>query len=81
MSKAYTIYFTNNCKKYMDKLEEKIKKLPSYMRNDVEEYVDKLLTRGNKSAYKFKFDWEGGLSSLSKKFTSVELQHKSQEYR
>lgn len=65
----------------MDKLEEKIKKLPSYMRNDVEEYVDKLLSKKNKQTSKLKFDWEGGLSDLSEKYTSIELQHKAKEYR
>lgn len=30
---------------------------------------------------KFKFDWEGGLSNLKEKYTSVELQHKALECR
>jgi len=30
---------------------------------------------------KFKFDWEGGLSEIGKKFTSVGLQHKALEWR
>ena len=30
---------------------------------------------------KFKFDWEGGLSDLKKKYTSVSLQHKALEWR
>jgi hypothetical protein len=30
---------------------------------------------------KFKFEWEGGLSEIRKKFTSVELQHKALEWR
>lgn len=30
---------------------------------------------------KFKFEWEGGLSELREKFTSVELQHKALEWR
>ncbi len=30
---------------------------------------------------KFKFDWEGGLSEVKEKFTSVELQHKASEWR
>jgi hypothetical protein len=30
---------------------------------------------------KFKFDWEGGLSEIQEKFTSVELQHKALEWR
>jgi hypothetical protein len=30
---------------------------------------------------KFKFDWEGGLSEIRGKFTSVELQHKALGWR
>ncbi len=30
---------------------------------------------------KFKFDWEGGLSEAKEKFTSIELQRKSSEWR
>ena len=30
---------------------------------------------------KFTFSWEGGLSELKEKFTSVELQHKVSEWR
>jgi hypothetical protein len=29
----------------------------------------------------FTFDWEGGLSNLSDKFSSVELQHKALNWR
>ena len=32
-------------------------------------------------AKKFRFDWEGGLSEIRGKFTSVELQHKALEWR
>ena len=30
---------------------------------------------------KFKFDWEGGLSEIKDKFTSIQLQHKALEWR
>ncbi|HGJ65487.1 TPA: DUF2281 domain-containing protein [bacterium] len=37
---------------------------------------------GNKTERKcLKFDWEGGLSDLKDKYTSVELQHKVLEWR
>ena len=37
---------------------------------------------GNKrDKNKFKFDWEGGLSKLKDKYSSVELQHKSLDWR
>jgi len=36
----------------------------------------------NKNARKkIKFDWEGGLSKLKNKYTSVQLQHKALEWR
>lgn len=31
-------------------------------------------------AERFKFDWEGGLSEIKEKFTSVELQHRALEW-
>ncbi|MBS1516174.1 MAG: DUF2281 domain-containing protein [Bacteroidetes bacterium] len=65
----------------MDKLEEKLKRLTPKLRHEVEDYVDRLLSDKIKNKSKFKFNWEGGLSSLPDKFTSVELQHKSSQYR
>lgn len=62
----------------MDKLEEKLKRLTPKLRHEVEDYVDRLLSDKIKEKSNFKFNWEGGLSSLSDKFTSVELQHKYQ---
>jgi hypothetical protein len=35
------------------------------------------LTNKEVEKKEFRFDWEGGLSKLKGKFTSVELQHKS----
>ncbi|MCL0057807.1 dCTP deaminase [Dehalococcoidales bacterium] len=50
----------------------------------LEEKVNFLLTKYQEREVvgkKFKFDWEGGLSDLKEKFTSVELQHKILEWR
>ncbi|HPG39681.1 MAG TPA: DUF2281 domain-containing protein [bacterium] len=65
-------------------IEAKIKKLPDYLIPEINDYIDFLLSKhGNKEIIKskFKFDWEGGLSKLKDKFTSVELQKKSLEWR
>jgi len=65
-------------------IETKIDKLPDHIIPEVNDFVEFLLAKyGNKDIdkSKFKFDWEGGLSTLRNKFTSVELQHKSMEWR
>ena len=51
---------------------------------ELEEKVDSLLSKYQEREVvgkKFEFDWEGGLSDLKEKFTSVELQHKVLEWR
>jgi len=65
-------------------IEAKIDKLPSHIIPEINDFVDFLLTKyGYKQIdkTKFNFDWEGGLSKLKNKFTSVELQHKALEWR
>lgn len=57
-------------------VDDRLKKL--------EEKVDFLLSKYQEREVvgkRFKFDWEGGLSDLKEKFTSVELQHKALEWR
>ncbi|MCH8125288.1 DUF2281 domain-containing protein [candidate division KSB1 bacterium] len=66
------------------KIETKIKKLPDYIIPEVMDYIDNLLNKYSKTKNKkgkFKFDWEGGLSKLKSDYTSVELQHKSLNWR
>jgi len=69
-------------------IEEKIKKLPPDKQKEVFEYVDFLVKKyenqrkkTNKRKRKFKFKWEGALSELKKKYTSIELQKKALELR
>ncbi len=65
-------------------IEAKIDKLPDHIIPELNDFIDFLLAKyGSKEIYKvkFKFNWEGGLSKLKNKFTSVELQHKSLEWR
>ena len=57
-------------------IEDRLKKL--------EQTVDFVLSKYHEKEVvgkEFKFDWEGGLSKLKEKFTSVELQHKALEWR
>jgi len=65
-------------------IEVKMQKLPEDLRREVLNYMDFLLSKYQKRENmkkKFKFDWEGGLSEIREKFTSVELQHKALEWR
>ncbi len=65
-------------------IELKIQELPEDLKREVLDFIEFLLkkykSKENKMK-KFKFDWEGGLSELRGKFTSVELQHKVLEWR
>jgi len=68
----------------IDDIETKIEKLPDHVIPKVIDYVDFLLTKygsKEKSRDKFSFNWEGGLSKLKDKFSSIQLQHKALEWR
>ncbi len=67
-------------------IKSKLDELPDDLKKEVFDYIKFLIrkygtykTRAKKG--KFKFDWEGGLSDLKEKYTSVELQHKAPEWR
>ncbi len=64
-------------------IKERLEELPEDLRKEVLDYIDFLLHKYKKKTKKrkFKFDWEGGLSELKEKYTSVELQHKALEWR
>ena len=59
-------------------IKNKIRELPEYLKEEVLDFVEFLLAKHKyrkKEINKFKFNWEGGLSDIKDKFTSVELQH------
>ena len=62
---------------------ERLEKLPEDFRKEVLDYIEFLLKKSSerRKGRGFKFDWEGGLSELKGKFSSVELQHKAKEWR
>jgi len=65
-------------------IQKKIEGLPEDLRREILDYLEFLLTkyRGKETqAKKFMYDWEGALSEIREKFTSVELQHKASEWR
>jgi hypothetical protein len=69
---------------YEKEIEGKIRGLPDYLRKEVLDYIEFLLGKyvsKERENRKLKFDWEGGLSELKGKFSSVELQHRALEWR
>ncbi len=65
-------------------LGTKIQELPEDLKREVLDYIDFLINKYKIKKRKlgsFEFDWEDGLSELQKEFNSVELQHKSMEWR
>ena len=64
-------------------IKDRLEKLPEDLKRGVLHYIDSLLQKhnDNKKNHGFRFDWEGGLSNHGQKHTSVELQHKSMEWR
>lgn len=68
----------------MDKrtrLEQLVKELPPEVHHVAEDFLESLLAkRSRKRKEALKLDWRGGLSDLRDRYTSVELQHKAQEW-
>jgi len=65
-------------------VDAKIQELPEDLRKEVLDYIDFLLKKYREKEIKhkkFKSEWEGGLSEIRERFTSVELQHKALEWR
>ncbi|MEW6381201.1 MAG: DUF2281 domain-containing protein [bacterium] len=61
-------------------IKAKLEELPEDLKKEVLDYIEFLLQKYGKrppEKRKFRFDWEGGLSDLKDKYTSVELQHKA----
>jgi hypothetical protein len=69
---------------YGTEIEVKMRELPDDLRREVLDFMEFLSMKYKGKvikAKKFTFDWEGGLSEIGEKFTSVELQHKALEWR
>jgi len=65
----------------MTRLEELIKELPPELHKEAEYYLEFLLQKKRrKAAVPLKLDWRGALKDLRDKYSSVELQHKAQEW-
>ena len=62
----------------------KIHHLPLSVQKQIMEYIDGLLAKTppkKRKRTKPTFSWEGGLSGMKKKYTSVELQHFANQLR
>ena len=67
---------------YGTEIEVKMRELPDDLRREVLDFMEFLSMKYKGKvikAKKLRFDWEGGLSEIGEKFTSVELQHKALE--
>jgi len=67
----------------IEKIESKINDLPPKLQKQVIDFIEFISKKYSvhEKKYKFKFDWEGNLSELGEKYTSVDLQHKASEWR
>jgi hypothetical protein len=66
----------------MQPVEVKIKQLPQVLQKEVEDFVDFLLEkRLRKKSKKPSLNWIGGLKEFKDKYTALELQKKSAEWR
>jgi hypothetical protein len=60
-----------------ESVEEKIRRLPPELQRSVLDYIDSLARQSERGVTgKFRFEWEGCLSHLKSRYTSVDLQHK-----
>lgn len=65
-------------------INKRIKKIPQSLVPEVMDYIDFLINKYGTSineSKSFSFSWEGGLSDLADKYNSLDLQHKSLEWR
>jgi len=63
-------------------VEEKIQTLPPDLRAEAIHYIDELVKRSKKrSSRPFRCAAEGTLAELGSKYSSVDLQHKTLEWR
>jgi len=65
----------------MTRLEQLVKELPPELHRAAEDFLESLLAKqSRKRKAALKLDWRGGLRDFKDRYTSVELQHKAQEW-
>lgn len=67
----------------MQTIIDKIRSLPPQLQQEVEDFVDFLLTKTTRQQGKrfLKQDWAGGLAQFKEQYTALELQRKAMEWR
>ena len=61
-----------------------VQQMPPELQKEVEDFVQFLFEKRVQTSKRkkgFKFDWEGALEDMREEYTSVELQHKVNEWR
>lgn len=69
---------------YDDEIAVKVQKLPDSLKQEALDFIDFLLSkklRKKAQEEKFRFNWEGGLAEIGEEVSSVELSHRSMEWR
>ncbi len=64
-------------------IEHKFNILPDDLKKEALDFIDYLIMKKKhkKFSAQFDFTWEGGLADFKGRYTSVELQHQSMEWR
>jgi hypothetical protein len=64
-------------------IENKFNVLPDDLKREVLDFIDFLMAkrRHEKILSQFDFTWEGGLTDFKDDFSSVDLQHRSMDWR
>ena len=66
----------------MPKLKEIVEKLPPALQQEVEDFIEFLLTKwSSKQGRRLRQDWAGALREYRNQYTSLELQKKALEWR
>lgn len=66
------------------KIEQKIQELPPYLLEEVDDFIDFIISKKGKKQKqtgRLKQDWAGALSQFSNQFSSIESQKKALEWR
>lgn len=66
-------------------IKSRLDDLPEDLKKEALDYIEFLVLKYHRTVpakkERFLFNWEGGLSELKDRYSSVELQHKAMEWR
>ena len=64
----------------IDSIEQKVKTLPPDIYQEVEHYIDFLISKYTPVKKQLQLNWKGSLKDENEKTSSVELQHKALDW-